>query len=80
MSTENITGITHKCCLCSKLAEHKPVPVWKLFNPRSEWMQLTSACTEPQRRILTDNMKGTVHNSNLLFGQNQPDTLVSEMA
>ena len=73
-------GVTHKCCLCSKLAECKPAQVWKLFNLRSEWTQLTTACTEPQRCSQMDGMKETIHISNLLFGQNQSGTLVSETA
>lgn len=63
-------GVTHKCRLCSTLADCEPAQLWKLFNLRSEWIQLT-ACTEPQRCILLDGMKETVHISILFLGQNQ---------
>lgn len=66
--------------VCSKLAQWKPVQVWKLNNLRSEWTQLTTACAEQQRCILMNGTKETFHIPHLLFVQNHSDGLVCETA
>lgn len=66
--------------VCSKLAECKPVQVWKLNNFRSEWTQLATAGAEPAGCSLMNGTKETFHIPNLLFVQNHSDGLLSETA